>query len=66
MSAVAKVPLTEVRRLAVSALERHGLHRRSALAVADTITEAEQHECLSHGLFRVPGCDMTGVFSSVR
>ena len=47
--------LDEVHDLAYGVLRQNGLSDDHARVIADTVTAAERDECLSHGLFRIPG-----------
>lgn len=50
-----RLTLDEVHELAYGVLRQNGLPDTHAGAIADTVTAAERDECLSHGLFRIPG-----------
>jgi delta1-piperideine-2-carboxylate reductase len=50
--------LDEIFDLTTGALMASGANRENAEAVAEIVWKAERDECLSHGIFRVPGyCD---------
>jgi delta1-piperideine-2-carboxylate reductase len=50
-----RLRLDEVHGLAYEVLRHNGLSEAQAGAIAATVTAAERDECLSHGLFRIPG-----------
>lgn len=49
----------EIRQLAVHVLTAAGLHHEHADSVARVIAAGERDGCLSHGLYRLPGCVLT-------
>ena len=49
------VSLTEIRRIAQSALAKSGCDAENATAVAGVMVAAERDGCASHGLFRLAG-----------
>lgn len=55
-SASVRMSLEDVRRLAHDLLCAHGLAADQAGAVADVIVAGERDACLSHGVYRLPGC----------
>ena len=52
---LALVAVDEIRRVAHSALQKHGCDAENAAAVAAVMAAAERDGCASHGLFRLPG-----------
>lgn len=50
-----QLTLDQVHARALQVLRAHGGSEDRAHAIADTITAAERDDCMSHGLFRLPG-----------
>ena len=54
-SKTTELSLDEIFNLAKASLLKHGANEENAVAVANTVTNAERDGSLSHGLFRIPG-----------
>ena len=50
-----EISLKEIYNMAETIFQKYGCDAENAIALADTVTNAERDGSLSHGLFRIPG-----------